>query len=126
VLLAGRGVSVYFLFGRGSAPDEKQLVTPVQIDAGTGKAANQVPIDAPSMSRDDIIAISKFGFFSVDANKPTTIYVDNQRLGETPMKRLPLTPGPHKVKAVTRGKKPKEFEITIVGGRDADEGMIEW
>ena len=125
ILLAGLGVGAYFLFGRSSEPEPTQVVTPVQIDAGTGKA-NVVPIDAPSMSRDDIVAISKFGFFSVDANKPTTIYVDNQRLGETPMKRLPLTPGPHKVKAVTKGKKPKEFEITIIGGRDADEGMIEW
>jgi hypothetical protein len=98
VLLAGLGVGAYFLFGRNSGePEEPKVVTPVQIDAGTGKT-NEVPIDAPSMSRDDIVAISKFGFFSVDANKPTTIYVDNQRLGETPMKRLPLTPGPHKVK----------------------------
>jgi hypothetical protein len=30
------------------------------------------------------------------------------------------------VKAVTKGKKPKEWTITIVGGRDTDEGMITW
>ena len=61
-----------------------------------------------------------------EASAKTTIYVDGRLLGETPMDRLPLLPGPHKVKAVTKGKKPKEFEITIIGGRDTDEGTITW
>jgi len=82
--------------------------------------------DAAEMSKDDIVAISKFGFFSINAPTKTTIYVDNVRYGETPMQRLPLSPGPHKVKAVTKGKKPKEWMITIIGGRDTDEGMIAW
>ncbi|HEX5059522.1 MAG TPA: serine/threonine-protein kinase [Kofleriaceae bacterium] len=82
--------------------------------------------DAPEMSKDDIVAISKFGFFSINASAKTTIYVDSVRYGDTPMQRLPLTPGPHKVKAVTKGKKPKEWMITIIGGRDTDEGTITW
>jgi hypothetical protein len=42
------------------------------------------------------------------------------------MQRLPLTPGPHKVKAVTKGKKAREFMITIIGGRDTELETIDW
>ena len=76
-------------------------------DGREGVRSTRPTIDA-GMSKDDIVAISKFGFFSINANAKTTIYVDNRTLGETPMTRLPLPPGPHKVKAVgPRGKKPK-------------------
>jgi hypothetical protein len=124
VVLSGIGVGIYFATRTGNKPDHDKVVTPsVKEDAGVGLAT---PPDAPTMSRDDIVAISKFGFFSIDASQKTTIYVDNVRLGDTPMKRAPLQPGPHKVKLVTKGKKPKEFEITIIGGRDTDEGMHTW
>jgi hypothetical protein len=124
VVLAVVGVGAFFLLG-GKKEDTNQAVAPVPADAA-------VPVEDPKPkpdagpSRDDILAISKFGFFSIDATAKTTIYVDNVRLGETPMKRAPLQPGPHKVRAVTKGKKPKEFEITVIGGRDTDEGMLEW
>jgi hypothetical protein len=100
----------------------------VPVDAAVKRTyvpENQRP-DAQEISKDDIVALSKFGFFSINASAKTTIYVDNVRYGETPMQRLPLPPGPHKVKAVTKGKKPKEFMITIIGGRDTDEGTINW
>ena len=77
-------------------------------------------------NRDDIVALSKFGFFSIDANAKTTIWIDNKNIGETPLTRLPLIPGPHKVRAQgPRGKK-REFSITIYGGRDTEEPAIAW
>jgi serine/threonine protein kinase len=123
VLIAAVGAGVFYLMST-QKDDTAKIATPVYEDAGV--KVDQTPIDAPAMSRDDIVAISKFGFFSIDASAKTTIYVDNVRLGETPMKRAPLQPGPHKVKAVTKGKKAKEFDITIIGGRDTDEGLITW
>jgi PEGA domain len=123
-VLAGIGVGIYFATKTDNKPDNKVVTPSVKEDAGVGLATNTP--DAPTMSRDDIVAISKFGFFSIDASLKSTIYVDNVRLGETPMKRAPLQPGPHKVKLVTKGKKPKEFEITIIGGRDTDEGTHTW
>lgn len=124
--LAAVAVGIWFLNSRAVNDD-----TPV-VQAPPDAAEKRVYVpepprpDAEEMSKDDIVALSKFGFFTIDANRKTTIYVDNVRYGETPMVRLPLTPGPHKVKAVTKGKKPKEFMITIIGGRDTDEGTIEW
>jgi serine/threonine protein kinase len=124
IVLGGLGVGVYMLMTTQKGTDQK-VVTPAAMDAPV-KYDDEPPPDAPSMSRDDIVAISKFGFFSIDASAKTTVYVDNVRLGETPMKRAPLQPGPHKVKLVTKGKKSRELEITIIGGRDTDEGLIEW
>jgi serine/threonine protein kinase len=117
VALAAVGVGIFMLVTMKSGEEAKVAVTPIA-DAAIKRQIDEPRPDAPSMSRQDIEAISKFGFFSIDASAKTTIYVDNIRLGETPMKRTPLQPGPHKVKAVTRGKRPKEFVITIIGGQD--------
>jgi len=125
VVLAGIGVGVYMLMTMKEG-EQKKVVAPVPSDASDRVVNDKPPPDAPSMSREDIVAISKFGFFSIDASAKTTVYVDNIRLGDTPMKRAPLQPGPHKVKLVTKGKKPKEMDITIIGGQDTDQGMITW
>ena len=84
------------------------------------------PPDADTISHDDIVALSKFGFFSITATAKTTIYVDDKNIGETPLTRLPLKPGPHVVKAVGPHGKSKIIKITIIGGRDTDEGSIDW
>jgi serine/threonine protein kinase len=120
---AGAGLFLLLTMKKG---DERPLVAPPAADAAVPRVVQETPPDAAEISREDIMAISKFGFFSIDATAKTTIYVDNVRYGETPMQRLPLPPGPHKVKAVTKGKKPKEWTITIMGGRDTDEGTITW
>jgi len=47
-------------------------------------------------------------------------------IGEAPLTRLPVKPGPHVVKAVGPKGKSKIIKIAIVAGRDDDEGMITW
>jgi serine/threonine protein kinase len=127
VATAGVVVGIWFFVSRVGGTEESHAVQAAP-DAAVRRTYVPAPPrpDAAEIDKDDIVALSKFGFFSITANAKTTIYVDNVRYGETPMQRLPLPPGPHKVKAVTKGKKPKEFMITIIGGRDTDEGMIEW
>jgi hypothetical protein len=78
------------------------------------------------MSHDDIRALSKYGFLTLDANEHTTIYVDGKNIGDTPLKQLPLPPGPHTVKAVGPHGKTKTLKIAIIGGRDDNEGSITW
>jgi len=127
VVIAGAAVGVWYLLTK-LGNTEHAPVAQAPADAGVKRVYVPAPPppDAEEMSKDDIVALSKFGFFSIDASHKTTIYVDNVRYGETPMQRLPLPPGPHKVKAVTKGKKAKEWVITIIGGRDTDEGTIKW
>jgi hypothetical protein len=104
IALGAVGVGIFMLVTMKTG-QENVAATPAIADAAVKRHVEEAKPDAPSMSRQDIEAISKFGFFSIDASAKTTIYVDNIRLGETPMKRTPLQPGPHKVKAVTRGKR---------------------
>ena len=126
LVLAVIGVGIYMFFKTTGNEPDKKIAAPVPMDAAVVKKNDPPPPDAPEVNKNDIIALSKFGFFTIDASAKTTIYVDNVRYGETPMQRLPLTPGPHKVKAVTKGKKPREFMITIIGGRDTEQETIDW
>ena len=97
------------------------------IDAPEPADAAEPPPDASTgPTRDDIYALSKYGFFSIAATARTQIYVDNNKIGETPLTRLPLQPGPHKIKAIGPRGKVKLITTTIYGGRDTDEGTITW
>lgn len=123
LLLVGAGVA---LLATRSGP-KSGTATPIAIvPADAAVAPIVVPPDAEEVSRDDIVAISKFGFFSITANAKTTIYVDGKNIGETPLTRLPIKPGPHTVRAVGPRGKSKTIKIAIIGGRDTDEGTIEW
>lgn len=119
------GSVVTLLATRGPAPRKAEIpVAAIPADAAVIRMP--APPDADEISRDDIVAISKFGFFSITANAKTTIYVDGKNIGETPLTRLPIKPGPHTVKAVGPRGKAKIIKIAIIGGRDTDEGTIEW
>jgi hypothetical protein len=126
-VLAAIAVGVFFLLNRDG--DDQVAVTPTR-DAGVAKVvvdARPVEVDAfNTMSKEDILAISRFGYFTIDATAKTTIWVDNKLIGDTPLTRLPLQPGPHKIKAVGPRNKTKLINITIYGGKDTDEGTIEW
>jgi len=105
---------------------------PMQIAAGPVDAAlpSITPLDASppvdADDRDQIVALSRFGYFSITASARTTIFIDGNRVGETPLTQFPLTPGPHKVKAIGPRGKVKQLTITIYGGRTTDEGTITW
>ena len=99
----------------GSAVKHDAAVAPPPgADAGSG------------MTKEDIYAISRFGYFTIKSNAKTTIFVDGKYIGETPMTRLPLPPGPKKIKAIGPKGKVKQFTTTILGGQDTDEGTIIW
>ncbi len=102
-----------------------RTVPPAPLDAREPDAAE--PLDAPSgPTRDDIVALSRYGFFSIAATARTQIYIDNKMIGETPLTRLPLAPGPHKVKAIGPRGKTRNLSINVYGGQDTDEGTINW
>jgi serine/threonine protein kinase len=121
-------VAIFFAANRvGDAGDNRNAALPPTGPDAAPQIALDPPVDAPvGPTRDDIVALSKFGFFSITATAKTQIYVDNKQIGETPMTRLPLPPGPHKVKAIGPHGKVKQINITIYGGRDTDEGTITW
>jgi len=121
------GVALFLIATRlGDTSNRSTLPAPVA-DAELAPDATPGPIDAAGeLTRDEIIARSRFGFFSITATAATQIYIDNKQIGDTPLTRLPLLPGPHKVKAIGPRGKVKQLSITIYGGQDTDEGTIAW
>ncbi len=111
--------------GDGSERDEPRVAV-VPGDAEVARTGGDATGPDASSDRDYIVALSKYGFFSVDASAKTTIWIDGQPKGETPMRQLPLKPGPHKVKAVGPRGKTKTFTIEIYGGRDTEAETITW
>ena len=125
--VAAIGVAVFVVNNRlGETPNRTTPPAPAAAAAPEVPDAAP-PIDAPTgPTRDDIVALSRYGFFSIAATAKTQIYVDNNKIGDTPLTRLPLPPGPHKIKAIGPRGKVKLLNITIYGGRDTDEGTITW
>jgi len=102
----------------GGTDDGSDDVVATAVDAG-------VPVDAPK-SYDEIVALSRYGFFSITANAKTTIFMDGTQIGITPMTRVPIAPGIHKVKAIGPKGKKKEMTVHIFAAKDTDEGTIVW
>jgi hypothetical protein len=127
-IVAVAGVAVALLVGmkcRESEAPDQPAVNAAKPDAAPSRPpADAMTVDA--VNKDDIVALSRFGFFSVDATARTTIYIDGKNIGETPLKRLPILPGPHTVKAVGPRGKTKTFKITVYGGRDTEADTITW
>ena len=120
-------VGIFITVTRVADSTGRPVVSPVVADAAAPEPAAPPPIDAASgPTRDDIIALSRYGFFSIAATAKTQIFIDNNKIGETPLTRLPLLPGPHKIKAIGPRGKTKQIDITIYGGQDTDEGTITW
>jgi hypothetical protein len=94
-------------------------------DAAVKAVVHDLPPDAGD-DHDNIIALSKFGFYSVTSNGKATVYVDDKQIGDTPLTRLPLKPGPHVVKVVGPKAKNKVIKITIIGGQDTDSGSVDF
>ncbi len=86
------------------------------------------PIDAAKnqMSREDIEAMSRYGFLTMDSEPKATLFLDDKKIGETPFNRFPLAPGNYKAKVVGAGGKKKLFDLTIYGGKDAALGFVDW
>ena len=64
------------------------------------------------------------GFLSIASTPFSTIYVDGKKIGDTPIYKLSLAPGPHSVRAVA-GDRAKTLEVTVRSGEVATQ-RIDW
>jgi hypothetical protein len=103
-------------FVGGRDEDSSTVTTPA--DAAVRTVHQDAPSIDAGLSKDDIIAISRFGYVTIDSNiKPATVYIDGNKIGPTPQKRVPLSPGPHNIKVVGP-KTVKEVKVDVFGGKD--------
>jgi hypothetical protein len=65
------------------------------------------------------------GYLIVDSRPPAEIFVDGAKVGDTPLFRLPLTPGLHSVRAVIATGDAKEFTVEIKAGKAVNR-LLSW
>ncbi|MEZ4361466.1 MAG: serine/threonine-protein kinase [Kofleriaceae bacterium] len=92
--------------------------TPTEEVAGSASAPP--PAEPPAARAPQI------GHYSVDSRPYATISIDGVDKGETPLYRIPLPEGPHRVRAERSDGTIKTFSITIVGGKEVSSGRLQW
>ena len=116
--------------GGPKQPDDRpgeQPVTkpPVSVDARERDPEVETPRDA-GLSREEIERLSKTGRYSLRSTVPATVYVNEQKIGETPLQNAQIPPGRHKVRVVSEKGAVKRFDIVVLGGQQTDGGTLEW
>lgn len=135
MLLVGGAILVLVLLGvwltsgsssrhKGPEHGDKPVATPTT-DAGVEDARRDPREADAGLTREQIIALSKFGRYSVDANPTATVFINEKKVGDTPLVDYQLPPGIHQVRLVA-GKKIKRYEITVLGGQSTNDGLIDW
>jgi eukaryotic-like serine/threonine-protein kinase len=71
-------------------------------------------------------AVVEPGFYSVDSKPYATIYIDDKSYGETPLFKVQLTPGKHRIRAVRADGKSQRLSITIQPGKLFSSGTLGW
>lgn len=76
---------------------------------------------------DKVVPKGPPGFITIDSSPVyAVIYIDGKRYGETPLVRIQLAPGKHRVKAVSPSGTTRTMTITIQPGKVAPTRRIEW
>jgi hypothetical protein len=83
----------------------------------TAEVHKSAPVDA---------GVAEPGFYSVDSKPYATIYVDDKSVGDTPIFKLQLSSGKHRVRAVRADGKSKRLSITIQPGKVTSSGTLTW
>ena len=66
------------------------------------------------------------GWYAIDSNPYATIFVDERKIGDTPLDRIPLSAGPHRVRAVLADGRQRSFAIDIAADRKTSSGTLTW
>jgi eukaryotic-like serine/threonine-protein kinase len=83
-----------------------------------------VPPVAAASNESAISAAS--GWYAIDSSPYATIYVDGRKLGDTPLDRIPLSAGAHRVRAVLPDGRERAFAIDIAPDRKTSSGTLTW
>ena len=71
-------------------------------------------------------AAKKPGFYSVDSEPYATIFIDDKRRDQTPLFRIALSPGWHKVRAVLADGRERTFTVWIESDKHISSKTLSW
>jgi eukaryotic-like serine/threonine-protein kinase len=74
---------------------------------------------------EDAVA-AELGQYSVDSKPYATIFIDGKSFGETPLFKVPLPPGKHRIRAVRQDGEVQRYTVTIESGKLTSSGTLGW
>jgi len=113
--------------GGSASPAVGERLDAAATFAAGGADAGQVAAGPPDAATSRPVAGKKKpGFFSVDSTPYATIYLDGHRLGITPLIRVRVPAGRHRVRAVIESGREQKFEITVLPGKPTPPKQLYW
>jgi hypothetical protein len=102
-------------------------------DAGPGASGRATAAPAPLHPRDravrsggDPAPAAASGWYAIDSAPYATIFIDDRRIGDTPLDRIALPAGPHRVRAVLADGRQRTFAVTIAPDQKTSQGTLRW
>jgi serine/threonine-protein kinase len=89
---------------------------------------------APSRPRDPVVrppggdlpAAATSGWYAIDSSPYATIFIDDHNVGDTPLDRIALPAGSHRVLAVLADGRQRSFSIMIAPDQKTSQGTLRW
>jgi serine/threonine-protein kinase len=103
--------------------DEVELEEPT--DAGVEPTRKRPRRKRATIAKPEAVAAEP-GQYSVDSKPYATIYIDGKSYGDTPLFRVPLAPGRHRIRAVRADGRVRKLTITIEPGKLVSSGTLAW
>jgi len=79
-----------------------------------------------SKKPDEAAAPDDPGQYSVDSKPYATIFIDGKSYGETPLFKVPLPSGRHRIRAVREDGEVQRYTVTIEPGKLTSSGTLGW
>jgi serine/threonine-protein kinase len=127
---AGRPVPGSGSSGDAAAPPAV-AIRPASLAASSPHAAGAPARPAPhapaarAPGRDPAVATAT-GWYAIDSAPYATIFVDDRKIGDTPLDRIALPAGSHRVRAVLADGRQRTFAVTIAADQKTSQGTLRW
>ena len=110
----------------GAAVDDHTRVESGEATPPTHRHVTHRPRRKPEIREPARAEVAEPGLYSVDSRPYATIYIDDRSYGETPLFKLELPAGKHRVRAVRVDGATKRMTITIRPGKLFSSGTLVW
>ncbi|TMQ03043.1 MAG: hypothetical protein E6J91_48660 [Deltaproteobacteria bacterium] len=101
-------------------------VSPARLAHDTDRAPSAALRDRDAHPASAPSTASATGWYAIDSAPYATIFVDDRQIGDTPLDRIPLPAGSHRVRAVLADGRQRTFAIDIAADRKTSSGTLAW
>jgi hypothetical protein len=112
--------------GSSAAPSRRPGTPPGTAQPSRSAHAQTAPGPVPTDDHPASDRAPAAGWYAIDSNPYATIFIDDHNVGDTPLDRIPLSAGAHRVRAVLADGRQRTFAIDIAPDRKTSSGTLTW